>query len=187
MVTVPRGQSWDEAAYPGRRNTLVYPGGSIMQLGNDRQGFGSMRIFPGPVAGANITPAAWQNVAAFNELNLPGELCTLNPATGRFSFQSAGIWRVSLFMSIRHNNAGAYREMNARFFNMPDSVALPAFQIPTGQAAQITNFAFSAVYNVPESILDKDFILQLQAGPGMNYSNVSYETMNISLSLEGVF
>lgn len=76
--------------------------------------------------------------------------------------------------------------MNARFFNVEDSSALPAFQIPTGQAATITNFAFSAVYNIPELLIDKDLILQLQAGPGMNYTGVSYETMNLSLSLEGV-
>jgi hypothetical protein len=155
MVVVPRGQSWDEAVYPGRRNLLVSQGGSIMQLSNDRQGYGSMRVFPGPVA-------------------------------GKFKFQTEGVWRISIFMSIRHNNAGAYREMQARVFNVTDSEGLPPFQIPSGQAATITNFAFSSVYKIPPSILEKELVVQVQGGTGSNYSGVSYETMNLGLSLEGV-
>jgi hypothetical protein len=186
MVLVPKGKSYDEAEFPGRRALLVTPGGAIMQLSDDRQGFGAMRIYPGPVAGPNISAGVWQNVTAFNELVLPGEYCTLDPATGKFSFGTEGIWRISLFFSIRHNNAGAYREMNARLHNITKNTDFPPFQIPSGSAATITNFAFSAVYKIPAEILNDELILQIQGGAGSNYTNVSYETMNLSLSLEGV-
>lgn len=186
MVLVPRGQSWDEAEFPGRRSVLAAQGGSIMQLGNDRQGYGGMRIFPGPVAGPNISSGVWQNVTAYNELSLAPELCTLDPVTGQFTFLSEGTWRVSIFLSIRHNNAGAYREMNARFRNITDNVDLPPFQIPSGQAATITNFSFSSLYRITKELINKVLLLQLQGGPGSNYTGVSYEGCNLSLSLEGV-
>lgn len=33
MVLVPRGKSYDEAEFPGRRELLVVQGGSLLQLG----------------------------------------------------------------------------------------------------------------------------------------------------------
>lgn len=186
MVVVPRNKSYDEAEFPGRRQLLAAQGGSIMQLGNDKQGFGAMRIYPGPVAGTNISQSAWTNIPYYNELVLPGELCSLDIATGRFKFLDTGIWRVSVFLSVRHNNAGAYREMNARFYDVASSTGLPIFQIPTGQAATITNFGFTGVYDIKEDRVDKELILQVQGGPTSNYTGVSWETLNLSLNLEGV-
>jgi hypothetical protein len=186
MVEVPPGQSYDEAEFPGRRALLVAQGGTILQLGSDRQGFGGMRIFPGPIAGPNIAAGVWQNVTAYNEQTLQPEFCTTDPITGQFSFLTEGIWRISSFLTVRHNNAGAYREMNARFRDLTEGVDFPAFQIPTGSAATITNFAFSGIYKVPELILGHQFVMQVQGGGTSSYTGVSWETCNLNLSLEGV-
>ena len=183
MVLVPRGQSYDEAEFPGRRKLLTSFGGNIYQESTDVQGFGSMRIFPGPAAGPNISAGVWGDVTFFNELSLPGEMCELDIVTGRFKFLHKGIWRISVFMSIRHNNAGAYREMNMRFYDVVAATGLPAFQVPTGQAATITNFGFTSVYNISESNVGREFVTQIQGGAGSNYTGVSWETLNIGLSL----
>lgn len=104
---------------------------------------------------------------------------------GKWSFSYPGVYVVSIFGSLEHNNSATARMTYVRIRN--DTAGTSAIDVPvaTHKNADGTDIAFSTIIEIDEADVGDDFILQV--GGGDTYTSVTFYTVGYSIHNAGAW
>ena len=145
-------------------------------------GLGSMDL-TGLRPGSDID-SNFQDINQFTIQPFPSIDCTLINASGYFSFQRAGVWRLDITINLTFTPTAAVRTTQLRVFNETTDVVKGA-PIPLIMEENDTGWSQSrfAVFEISQGEIDDTFVAQI--GGGSTFAGVTWFDQTILLSYIG--
>jgi hypothetical protein len=134
-----------------------------------------------PIADLSVN---WEAVP-FDAEDIPANGTTHDLPNNALQFQSAGIWNITVFVNLAHNESNGGREIDVRFYNLTDSAAGQEFTFPVARNQPGTAISFSALTNISASEIDKSWQLQVSGGTD-SFSSVIARNAHFHVSRVGV-
>lgn len=93
----------------------------------------------------------------------------------------AGVWLFNFQTSIQHDDVNSGRNMNFRLRNLDDAATISSWKAGTGRNTEWTRIAVPVLFDVPESLLGKLLVMQVNAGIGTYLGAASWDsTMSVN-------
>ncbi len=143
--------------------------------------YGSMGL-SAPIAGPNIPVGSFIIVTQFDSNSTAVRGLVLDFTADTFSFNFAGIFRLSVMFTIEHDDINAGRQFELRLFNVTEAVAALPTVIGIGRNQGVTNY--TATFLVDIAAADVDDVFRLEVGnASVVIQTVVWDTLNLSIDM----
>lgn len=122
----------------------------------------------------------WQKVDILTLQRITPKGISIDLVNSTFSFDSDGVYRLSLVGSMEHDSVNNGRKFQIRIYNETDQAAGQGVTIGTGRNAEATSIPASFLAEISDEDKGDEFILEI--GNGDVYSGVSFQTLILSIN-----
>ena len=170
MIILSRDNGW----------RLIFDAATVASIFN-AAAYGSMGMSV-PTAGSDIPVGSFIPVTQFDVFPTSSRGIVFDFGTDTFSFNFEGLFRISMMLSIEHNDLNAGRQFEARLFNITDSVPDPAIIIGVARNTAITNSTSTFLVEINADDVGDNYRIEVGNADTI-LTSVIWETRNLSIDM----